>query len=193
MKGVRKSTRYHELLASLQPEPQSSEPIEHVTVGPDQGSLDDIHDDTIHDPSPSQWAAEVRATIKQLGVPDGIPGRCWMQNIPGGCLCWQDLTGGHPDQLGPPGYGLDNQSTQCGRGVGVPTPERSVLSDFQESAARTTSFAVPGRNNLPQYPWPHRSHSGVAYSNTHLSMTIENLHQRGQLSGTWSILSPSRT
>ena len=72
IKGVRKSTRYHELLASLQPEAQSSEPIERVTVGPDQGSPDDFPDDTIPDPSPSQWAVEVRATIEQLGVPDGI-------------------------------------------------------------------------------------------------------------------------
>ena len=71
-KGVRKSTRYHELLASLQPEAQSSELIERETVGPDQGSPNDTLDDTTPDPSPNQWAVEVRATIEQLGVPNGI-------------------------------------------------------------------------------------------------------------------------
>ena len=34
-------------------------------------------------------------------------------NMPGGYHRWQDLTGGHLDRdLGPPGYGLDNQYTQ---------------------------------------------------------------------------------
>ena len=72
IKGVRKSTRYRELLASLQPEVESSKFIEHEPVGPNPGSPNDLPDDTTPDPSPYQWAVEVRTTIEQLGVPDGI-------------------------------------------------------------------------------------------------------------------------
>ena len=54
------------------------------------------------------------------------------------------------------------------------------------------SFPVPGRSNLPQYRWLHKNRTGVAYFNRHPCMTIADLHQKGRLSGTWSIPSPSR-
>ena len=71
-KEVRKSTRYQELLASLQPEAKSSELIEREPVSPDPGSPNDLPDYTTPDPSPNEWAVEVRTTIEQLGIPDGI-------------------------------------------------------------------------------------------------------------------------
>ena len=72
IKGVRKSMRYQELLASLQPEAQSSDLIESKSVGPDLGSPNDFSDDTTPDHSPNRWAVEVQTTIEQLGVPAGI-------------------------------------------------------------------------------------------------------------------------
>ena len=43
------------------------------------------------------------------------PGPCSTRNMTGGYHHWQDPTGGHLDgDLGPPGYGLDNQGGQRG-------------------------------------------------------------------------------
>ena len=76
IKGVRKSTRYRELLASLeQQEADSSElQFERTPSDPGEGAPDDISDDpTPASPDSSvEWAGPVRDAIYHLGVPDGI-------------------------------------------------------------------------------------------------------------------------
>ena len=172
IKEVRKSTRYHELLASLQPEAQSGEPIEREMVGPDQGSPA-FPDDTIPDPSPNQWAVEVGAAIEQLGGPDdididainpGLANNHTRDMLDAEYARWLPPLAG-PNRRPPRRTGAPRvRRAQCGRGVGLPTSERSDLSDYQGSAACTTSFPVLGRSNLPQYLY------------THPCMTIVDIH-----------------
>ena len=73
IKGVCKSKRYKELLASLQREADSSELIERIPA-PDCAAPNVIPDSpTQGDPVPNvDWAVEVRDVIDQLGIPDGI-------------------------------------------------------------------------------------------------------------------------
>ena len=56
IKGVHKSMRYRELLASLQPEADASELIERNPNGPDLGAPDDIPNDNPPKPRPNEWA-----------------------------------------------------------------------------------------------------------------------------------------
>ena len=75
IKGVRKSTKYRELLASLeQQEADGSEFAERNPSDPDEGTPDDMPDDpTPAPPDPTvEWAGQVRNAIYDLGVPDGI-------------------------------------------------------------------------------------------------------------------------
>ena len=75
IKGVRKSTKYRELLASLeQQEADGSEFVERNPSDPAEGAPDDIPEDPIQaSPDPSvEWAGQVRNAICHLGVPDGI-------------------------------------------------------------------------------------------------------------------------
>ena len=75
IKGVRKSTKYRELLASLeQQEAEGSEFVERNPSDPAEGAPDDIPEDPIQaPPDPSvEWAGQVRNAIYHLGVPDGI-------------------------------------------------------------------------------------------------------------------------
>ena len=74
IKGVRKSMRYQELLASLQREADSSELIERHASNPNPGDQDDIPYDSTPGPQDHslEWAEEVRDVIFHLGVPDGI-------------------------------------------------------------------------------------------------------------------------
>ena len=75
IKGVHKSTKYRELLASLeQQEADGSEFVERNSSDPAEGAPDDILEDPIQaPPDPSmEWAGQVRDAILNLGVPDGI-------------------------------------------------------------------------------------------------------------------------
>ena len=73
IKGVHKSKRYQELLASLQREADSIELLECIPA-PDPGAPNVIPDSPISgDPVANvDRAVEVRDTIYQLGIPDGI-------------------------------------------------------------------------------------------------------------------------
>ena len=99
--------------------------------------------------------------------------------MPGGYLHWKYLIDrGHPvSRPVASGYRLDNQGAQRGRDVGLPTHAHSVFSIHQGSTVLATSFLVPGRRNLPQYPWLYRSPTGMAYS-IWLLQTIIPQHQR---------------
>ena len=75
IKGVRKSTKYQELLASLeQQEADGSEFVERTLSVPDEGAPVDISEDPIQAPPDQsvEWAGQVRNAIYDLGVPDGI-------------------------------------------------------------------------------------------------------------------------
>ena len=74
IKGVRKSKRYQELLASLQREADSSELMERIPAS-DPGApnvIPDLPTQGEHPVPNVDWAVEVRDAIWQLGVPDGI-------------------------------------------------------------------------------------------------------------------------
>ena len=75
IKGVSKSTKYRELLASLeQQEADGSEFVERNSSDPDEGAPVDIPEDPIQAPPDQsvEWAGQVRNAIYDLGVPDGI-------------------------------------------------------------------------------------------------------------------------
>ena len=76
IKRVRKSTRYRELLASIeQREADSSELLlEQTPSDPSEGAPDDLSNDTTpaSPDSSVEWAGPVRDAIYHLGVPDGI-------------------------------------------------------------------------------------------------------------------------
>ena len=76
IKRVRKSTRYRELLASIeQREADSSELLlEQTPSDPGEGAPDDLSNDTTpaSPDSSVEWAGPVRDAIYHLGVPDGI-------------------------------------------------------------------------------------------------------------------------
>ena len=199
IKGVHKSTRYQELLASLQQRKADSGELqlERTTSDPGDGAPDDIPKDLTPAPPEQsvEWVGKVRDAIYTTSVcqvalafmPSTLvfqqmrPGPCSTRNMPGGYHPWLDPVRGHLDG----GYGLDYQCAQRGQDLSLLIHACSDFSKHQGSAVPETSFPVPGRWNLPQYLWLCRSSTGLACSTRDRDMMIEDCQPKGLLTGPW--------
>ena len=201
IKGVRKSKRYQELLASSQREADGRELIEREPA-PDSGPPNVIPDSpTSGIPVPQEdWAAELRDAIYQLSVPDGIelaaiiPGKPTMatrEMIDVEYAWWLSPLAG-PEIARPPRQGPRDPRVRIGKpSNNARARRRAAYAHTQQgSAVLATSFPVPGRRSLPQYRLLYRSRTGVACSSRHRSEIQDHLCRKNLRSGPW--FPPSR-
>ena len=146
--GVRKSTCYQELLASLQLEADSSELIERDQTGPDPGAPSDIPEDPTPDLCSEEWAEVVRGAIEELGVPDGIdldainPGHPTNET---GVMLDAEYAWWLPPLAGP-GERLPSQRTGAPR-VQTGQPVRSAKARCKAAYARTQRLFKTSRKH----------------------------------------------